>query len=176
MTGVSLSHTDGVMGAVITAQKALADADALLNLNTPHLLSAPYSEGSAPCLLSEEAVRRVEAGRGAVCGGVPVRGWRPGAGGAVRRIGRGGRVGAMRRSRDTYEERKLPGRCYWCGHARDAHQGTALECPNLSPQAASVAHPAIGSVVEGDGERTPLRLEYGDGNESWFPAGRTAPL
>jgi hypothetical protein len=46
--GVSFSHKDGVMGAVITAQKTLLKSATPLNLNTPHKPSEPYNEGQLP--------------------------------------------------------------------------------------------------------------------------------
>ncbi len=45
--GVSLTYTNGIMGACITALKTLETANAPLVLNTPHLPSEPYSEGDA---------------------------------------------------------------------------------------------------------------------------------
>jgi hypothetical protein len=41
--GVSLSHTNDIRGAVITAMKALTTANSPLVLNTPHLPESAYS-------------------------------------------------------------------------------------------------------------------------------------
>jgi len=43
--GVSISHTQGIMGAVITALKPLEMSQSPLVVNTPHKPSEPYSEG-----------------------------------------------------------------------------------------------------------------------------------
>lgn len=57
--GVSLTWTDGILGACITALKRLTTANAPLVLNTPHLPSQPYSEGNPnePVLPAETVVR-----------------------------------------------------------------------------------------------------------------------
>lgn len=43
--GVSLSHTNGIMGAVITATRALKNSNSPLVINTPHKPAEPYAEG-----------------------------------------------------------------------------------------------------------------------------------
>lgn len=45
-TGVSLSWTGGIMGAVITLQKPIRGANAPVIFNTPHLPESPYSDGN----------------------------------------------------------------------------------------------------------------------------------
>ena len=55
--GVSLSNTNGIMGACITALKAVTTANAPLVLNTPHLPSAPYSDNPEPVLATETVER-----------------------------------------------------------------------------------------------------------------------
>jgi len=56
-TGISLSWTEGIMGAVVTLQKEIAGAHAPVVINTPHLPEAPYGEGADDsCLLSGELV------------------------------------------------------------------------------------------------------------------------
>jgi hypothetical protein len=57
--GVTVTHTNDVMGVCITALKSLKTADAPLVLNTPHLTEAPYSEGSTSPLLSTETCDRI---------------------------------------------------------------------------------------------------------------------
>lgn len=42
--GVSLTHTNDILGACITALKTVKHANAPLVLNTPHLPEAPYSD------------------------------------------------------------------------------------------------------------------------------------
>jgi hypothetical protein len=59
--GVTITHTNEIMGACVTALKALKTANALLVLNTPHLPSDFYSgEDNGTPLMSDEFVRRVE--------------------------------------------------------------------------------------------------------------------
>jgi len=57
--GCSLTYTDGILGAVVTATKDLMISPAPLILNTPHLPEKPYSEGGA--MLPANTVRRVRA-------------------------------------------------------------------------------------------------------------------
>ncbi len=58
--GVSLSWTDGVMGATITGLMSLYHSSAPLVLNTPHKPEAPYSEGADESnLLPEETVAAI---------------------------------------------------------------------------------------------------------------------
>lgn len=57
---VSVSHTNGIMGACITALKSVQTANAPLVLNTPHLPSAPYSDNPEP-LLPAETCERIRA-------------------------------------------------------------------------------------------------------------------
>lgn len=59
-TGISFSWTDGIMGAVVTLQKALLWAPSPLILNTPHLPSAPSSGGGEGDLLPDELVLALE--------------------------------------------------------------------------------------------------------------------
>ena len=55
------TYTKDVLGAVITATKALTSAPGPLVLNTPHLPADPYSEsGGGVPLLAPETVRRIE--------------------------------------------------------------------------------------------------------------------
>lgn len=58
---VSISNTDGIMGATITGLKELTTSYAPLVINTPHLPSADYS-GSNPDapLLPVEAINAIE--------------------------------------------------------------------------------------------------------------------
>ena len=51
--GVSFSHTNDIMGAVITALIPLDSANSPVVINTPHLPEEPYSEGEAPTLPRE---------------------------------------------------------------------------------------------------------------------------
>ncbi|MCX6497185.1 MAG: hypothetical protein NTU93_00110 [Arthrobacter sp.] len=60
VTGVSLSWTDNIMGAVVTAQKYLTAADAPLVLNTPHLPSAPYGENAGGKIMPGDMVLALE--------------------------------------------------------------------------------------------------------------------
>lgn len=60
VTGVSFSYSDGIMGAVITAQKTLMTANAPLNINTPSLPAQPYGEGNEQPILPPETVSRLE--------------------------------------------------------------------------------------------------------------------
>jgi hypothetical protein len=55
--GVSISHTNGIMGACITALKTVQTANAPLVLNSPHLPSAPYSDNPEPVLPPETCER-----------------------------------------------------------------------------------------------------------------------
>jgi len=59
--GASFSHTNDVMGAVITAMKPVKTAQSPLVLNTPHIPSAPYSDEGGGPVLAEETVARLEA-------------------------------------------------------------------------------------------------------------------
>jgi hypothetical protein len=60
--GVTITWTNDIMGACITALKALKGANAPLVLNTPHLPSEPYSEGGSPdFLLPEETAENIGA-------------------------------------------------------------------------------------------------------------------
>jgi hypothetical protein len=72
--GVKFTWTDEIMGAVISAKKALSDCDSPLFLNTPHMPEKPYSPtGGGKCLpgetvdaladLKEEAERYVRGER-----------------------------------------------------------------------------------------------------------------
>ena len=58
--GVSMSYTDGIRGACITALKSLKTSNAPLVLNTPHLPEKPYGEGDGPTLDSS-TVSRIDA-------------------------------------------------------------------------------------------------------------------
>ena len=53
--GVSFSHTNGVLGAVITALIPLTNANSPMVINTPHLPSEQYSEGGQSPLLPQKA-------------------------------------------------------------------------------------------------------------------------
>lgn len=63
--GVSLSWTDGIMGACITALKPLENSRSPLVINTPHKPKTPYSEGDPDgdnyCLTTDcaEAIERL---------------------------------------------------------------------------------------------------------------------
>lgn len=57
--GVSFSHTDGVMGAVITALKSVKAASAPVVINTPHIPSAPYGDGAGGPVLPAETIDRL---------------------------------------------------------------------------------------------------------------------
>lgn len=59
--GVTITWTNDILGAVITALKALQTADAPLILNTPHLPSQPYHEAGGGLLLPESTVGRLQA-------------------------------------------------------------------------------------------------------------------
>lgn len=72
--GVKFTWTDEIMGAVISAKKALSECDSPLFLNTPHMPERPYSPtGGGKCLpakttealekLLEEAERYVHGER-----------------------------------------------------------------------------------------------------------------
>ena len=58
--GVSISWTNDVMGACVTALRTLQTANSPLVINTPHLPSDQYSEGGEAPLMSEEFVDHVE--------------------------------------------------------------------------------------------------------------------
>lgn len=61
VSGVSLSHTGGILGAVITAQITLLNSQSPLNINTPHRPSEPYSEGgSDEYCLNEDVIEAIE--------------------------------------------------------------------------------------------------------------------
>lgn len=57
--GVTLTHTNGILGACITALKTLKSSNAPLVINTPHLPMEPYSDGDemAPTMPSGMATR-----------------------------------------------------------------------------------------------------------------------
>lgn len=55
--GVTLTYTNGIRGACITALKSLKTADAPLVLNTPHLPESPYGDNDAPTLALETIER-----------------------------------------------------------------------------------------------------------------------
>lgn len=57
--GVTLTHTNGILGACITALKTLKSSNAPLVINTPHLPMEPYSDGDdqAPTMPSGMAER-----------------------------------------------------------------------------------------------------------------------
>lgn len=58
--GVSFSWADGIMGATITAQKALEYSNSLLILNTPHKPEEPYSEGGDDSVcLSDDCINQL---------------------------------------------------------------------------------------------------------------------
>jgi len=59
--GVTITWTNDILGAVITALKALQTANAPLVLNTPHLPSEPYSEDGGGPLLAEATLERLQA-------------------------------------------------------------------------------------------------------------------
>jgi hypothetical protein len=54
--GVSLSHTNDVLGAVITALIPIESANSPVVINTPHLPSEQYSESGQSPLLSPKCV------------------------------------------------------------------------------------------------------------------------
>lgn len=61
--GVSISNTNGVMGACITVLKTLKTATSPLVINTPHLPSEPYNEEQNPetaKLLPKECVEAIQ--------------------------------------------------------------------------------------------------------------------
>ena len=47
VTGVTFTHKDGIMGAVIIAQKEVPTSSSVWNITTPHIPSKPYGEASA---------------------------------------------------------------------------------------------------------------------------------
>lgn len=57
--GVTLTHSNGILGACITALKTLKSSNAPLVINTPHLPVEPYSDGddNAPTMPSGMADR-----------------------------------------------------------------------------------------------------------------------
>jgi hypothetical protein len=57
--GVSLSHTNGILGACITGLKSVKTANAPLVLNTPHLPSEPYSDNLAEPTLPTATCGRI---------------------------------------------------------------------------------------------------------------------
>jgi hypothetical protein len=57
--GVSISHTNDIMGACVTALKALKTANSPLVVNTPHLPSAPYSDNPDEPVMADEMRRRL---------------------------------------------------------------------------------------------------------------------
>lgn len=58
--GVSFSHTNDIMGAVITALKPVKTAQSPVVLNTPHIPQAPYSDGGEGPLLDDDTADRLE--------------------------------------------------------------------------------------------------------------------
>jgi hypothetical protein len=55
--GVTLTHTNDVLGACITALKSLKTANAPLVINTPHLPETPYGDGDSPVLATSTVDR-----------------------------------------------------------------------------------------------------------------------
>lgn len=55
--GVSLTHTNDILGACITALKKLKASDAPLVLNTPHLPEEPYGDSPSLTMTKEMALR-----------------------------------------------------------------------------------------------------------------------
>jgi len=57
--GVTLTHTNGILGVCVTALKTLKSSNAPLVINTPHLPEESYSEGddNAPVMPSGMAMR-----------------------------------------------------------------------------------------------------------------------
>lgn len=57
--GVTLTHTNGILGACVTALKELKGSNAPLVINTPHLPESPYSDGDdlSPVMPSGMAAR-----------------------------------------------------------------------------------------------------------------------
>lgn len=55
---VSLSHTDGIVGATITATMELEDSNSPLNLNTPHKFEEALSEPGDPKQILDPACSR----------------------------------------------------------------------------------------------------------------------
>lgn len=51
--GVSVSHTNDIMGVCITALKAVKSAQSPLVLNTPHIPEEPYGDAESPTLTRE---------------------------------------------------------------------------------------------------------------------------
>jgi hypothetical protein len=61
VSGISVSSTGGIMGAVITAQVKLDSSQSPLNINTPHKPEEPYSEGgSDEYCLHPNAIRAIQ--------------------------------------------------------------------------------------------------------------------
>lgn len=64
VSGLSLSYTEDIMGAVITVQKPLENSNAPFIFNTPHMPAEPYGGGLdySRCLPSEclEAIEKVK--------------------------------------------------------------------------------------------------------------------
>lgn len=60
VSSVSLSYTNDVMGAVITAVRPVLTANSPVVLNTPHLPSTDYSPGGAGPTLPSATVERLE--------------------------------------------------------------------------------------------------------------------
>lgn len=59
--GVSFTHKSDIMGAVVTAEKKLADSNSPFNIATPHLPSKPYNPKDTDSLhLSPTFVRALD--------------------------------------------------------------------------------------------------------------------
>jgi hypothetical protein len=58
--GVRLTWTNDIMGAVISAKKALMDCSSPLFLNTPHMPEKPYGESAGGSLLPEKTVEALD--------------------------------------------------------------------------------------------------------------------
>ncbi len=60
--GVTITHTDGVKGVVITATRALEESNAPLVLNSPHFTETEYSEtgGNGKSIFSTECAEALK--------------------------------------------------------------------------------------------------------------------
>jgi hypothetical protein len=58
--GVSLSWTNDIMGACVTALKTLTTTNSPLVLTTPHLPSEPYGEGAGGPVMTRPMIHRLE--------------------------------------------------------------------------------------------------------------------
>jgi hypothetical protein len=56
---VSYSHTNGIMGACVTALRSLKKANSPLVINTPHLPSEPYSDNADELTLDPNMTERL---------------------------------------------------------------------------------------------------------------------